>query len=134
MWAEYFPLGQITGIDIAEKRPTLDGRVKFLQGSQEDPVFPKSGCDARGPFDVIIDDGSHVPKHVVASFHVLFPLPAEGGLYVIEDIQTAFWPSFAGSLLHGGDTMKLASVPIPKFACARRCSDANFGIKWTLAI
>jgi hypothetical protein len=48
----------------------------------------------------------------VTSFHVLFPSLAEGGLYIIEDIQTAFWPSFGGSLLHGGDTMKLARTVI----------------------
>jgi hypothetical protein len=112
MWAEYFPRGQITGIDIAEKRLTLDARIKFFQGSQDDPAFLKSVCDARGPFDVIVDDGSHVPKHVVTSFHVLFPSLTEGGLYIIEDIQTAFWPSFGGSLLHGGDTMKLARTII----------------------
>jgi hypothetical protein len=112
MWAEYFPRGQITGIDIAEKRLTHDARIKFFQGSQDDPAFLKSVCDARGPFDVIVDDGSHVPKHVVTSFHILFPSLAEGGLYIIEDIQTAFWPSFGGSLLHGGDTMKLARTVI----------------------
>jgi hypothetical protein len=112
MWAEYFPRGQITGIDIAEKRLALDARIKFFRGSQDDPAFLKSVCDARGPFDVIIDDGSHVPKHVVTSFHVLFPALTEGGLYIIEDVQTAFWPSFGGSLLHGGDTMKLARTVI----------------------
>lgn len=121
MWAEYFPRGQITGIDIAEKRLTLDARIKFFRGSQEDPAFLKSVCDARGPFDVVVDDGSHVPKHVVASFNVLFPLLSEGGLYIIEDIQTAFWPSFGGSLLHGGDTMKLARTVIECLNQAELC-------------
>ena len=107
MWADYFPSGEITGIDIAEKRFKLNPRVKLFQGSQDDPTFLKKVCEERGPFDIIIDDGSHVPKHVVASFHILFPSLIDGGTYVIEDMQTAFWPQFGGSILHGGETVKL---------------------------
>lgn len=112
MWADYFPSGQITGIDIAEKRLTLDPHVKLFQGSQEDAAFLKKVCDERGPFDIVIDDGSHVPKHVVTSFHILFPALANDGIYVIEDVQTAFWPTFGGSSLHGGETLKLARTLI----------------------
>jgi hypothetical protein len=112
MWADYFSLGQITGIDIAEKRLTLDSRITLYQGSQDDPVFLKKVCAERGPFDVIIDDGSHIPKHVVASFNILFPSLIDGGIYLIEDMQTAFWPSFGGSALHGGETVKFARTVI----------------------
>ena len=112
MWTDYFPRGEITGIDIAEKRLKLDPRVKYYQGSQDDPAFLQSICGERGPFDIVIDDGSHVPKHVVASFNLLFPPLADGGLYVIEDVQTAFWPKFGGSILHGGETMRLARTLI----------------------
>ncbi|MGD0025113.1 MAG: hypothetical protein ABSC37_10905 [Xanthobacteraceae bacterium] len=112
MWADYFLSGQITGIDIAEKRLALNPRVKLFRGSQEDPVFLKRVCDERGPFDIMIDDGDHVPKHVVSSFHALFPSLVDGGLYLIEDVQTAFWPHFGGSILHGGDTLKLARTVI----------------------
>jgi tetratricopeptide (TPR) repeat protein len=112
MWADYFTNGQITGIDVAQKQLSLNPRIKVLQGSQVDPRFLKAVCDQRGPFDIIIDDGSHVPKHVVASFQILFPTLADGGLYVIEDVQTAFWPNFGGSSLHGGDMVKLARTAI----------------------
>lgn len=112
MWADYFATGQITGIDIAEKRLALNPRVKIYRGSQDDPIFLKKICDERGPFDIIIDDGSHLPKHVVTSFNLLFPSLVNGGLYVIEDVQTAFWPRFGGSSLHGGDTVKLARTLI----------------------
>lgn len=112
MWADYFPGGHITGIDIAEKRLALNPRIKIFQGSQNDPTFLKKVCDERGPFDIIIDDGSHIPKHVVTSFHLLFPSLVNGGLYVIEDVQTAFWPRFGGSILHGGDTVKFARTLI----------------------
>jgi hypothetical protein len=104
MWAEYFPSGQITGIDIAEKRLTLDPRVRVYRGSQDDSAFLKKVCDERGPFDIVIDDGSHVPKHVVASFHILFPVLEDGGMYLIEDVQTAF---FSDSNIHDTDTVRL---------------------------
>jgi hypothetical protein len=112
MWADYFQSGQVTGIDIGEKRLALNPRVKVFQGSQDDPTFLKKVCDERGPFDIIIDDGSHIPKQVVASFQLLFPSLVDGGTYVIEDMQTAFWPRFGGSILHGGDTVKLARTLI----------------------
>jgi tetratricopeptide (TPR) repeat protein len=112
MWADYFPAGRITGIDILEKRLPPHLRITLFQGSQDDAALLRRVCDECGPFDVIIDDGSHVPKHVVASFQHLFPALADGGLYVIEDIQTAFWPQFGGSILHGGDTVKLARTLI----------------------
>jgi hypothetical protein len=112
MWAEYFADGQITGIDVAEKRLTLDQRVRVYRGSQDDTAFLKKVCDERGPFDIVIDDGSHVPKHVVASFQILFPVLKDGGMYVIEDVQTAFWPNFGGSTLHGGETVRLTRTII----------------------
>ena len=110
MWADYFPHAQITGVDIAEKELSLDPRIKVLRGSQDDAVFLGKVCEEHGPFDIVIDDGSHIPKHVVASFGILFPKLADGGIYAIEDVQTAFWPNFGGSILHGGDTLKLARV------------------------
>jgi tetratricopeptide (TPR) repeat protein len=112
MWADYFPEGQITSIDIVEKRLPPHPRIKLFQGSQDDAALLGRVRDERGPFDIIIDDGSHVPKQVVASFQHLFPTLSDGGTYVIEDMQTAFWPQFGGSFLHGGDTVKLARTAI----------------------
>jgi hypothetical protein len=34
--------------------------------------------------------------HVVASFEALFPHVKLGGLYVVEDLATAYWPSRGG--------------------------------------
>lgn len=109
MWADYFPKGRIVGIDIAEKRLETGDRVTILQGSQTDPDFLAGVVAAHGPFDIIIDDGSHRPQDVRASFDILFPGLADNGLYVIEDIQTAFWPDFGGSSADGADTMSLAT-------------------------
>lgn len=109
MWAEYFPRGRIVGIDVAEKRLQLDPRVVLRRGSQDDAVFLRSLCDELGPFDIVIDDGSHFPEHVVASFNTLFPLLGGEALYVIEDTQTGYWPEFRGSV-DGGGTVRLANA------------------------
>ena len=108
MWADYFPNGRILGIDVCAKTLDLGPRVAVRQGSQDDAAFLSHMSAEHGPFDIVIDDGSHVPAHVIASFTVLFPLLVDGGLYVIEDVQTTFWPQFGGSALDGGGTMHLA--------------------------
>jgi hypothetical protein len=59
-----------------------------------------------GGVDVVLDDGSHIATHQRASFDVLFPLLAEGGLYMIEDVHTAYWPGFEGGLRKRGTAIE----------------------------
>lgn len=99
MWKSYFPRGQITGIDLHDKSKLVEPRIRVFQGSQADAEFLHRVAETAGPFDIVIDDGSHVNEHVLASFEVLFPRLAEGGLYAIEDAQTSYWPG-----KHGGCT------------------------------
>lgn len=96
MWKAYFPKANIYAIDIFDKSAIEEPRVKIFKGSQADPEFLAWAAQKIGKLDVIIDDGSHVNEHVLASFHVLFPLLAENGIYAIEDLQTSYWPSFGG--------------------------------------
>ena len=98
MWRDYFPKARIVGIDIQKKTMDLGPRVTILQGSQVDPEFLASLVADHGPFDIIIDDGSHRNEHIVESFRLLFPGLAPGGIYVAEDVQTSFHPRFGGSL------------------------------------
>jgi hypothetical protein len=107
MWAEYFAKGRIVGIDVFEKTLDLGPRVTVLRGSQDDRAFVEQVIRDHGPFDIVIDDGSHVPAQVVASFGILFPSVADGGFYVIEDVQTTYWPEYGGAP-DGGETMALA--------------------------
>lgn len=97
MWKRYFPKGRIYGIDIHDKSPHNGKRIRTLRGDQTDEAFLRQVICRIGAPDIIIDDGSHVNSHVLKSFEVLFPLLADGGIYVIEDVQTSYWPSFGGS-------------------------------------
>ena len=57
-------------------------------GSQDDSSFLSSIVREFGQFDVILDDGSHRPSHMNASFRHLFDQGlAAGGLYLAEDLQ-----------------------------------------------
>ncbi|HWX32503.1 MAG TPA: hypothetical protein VNZ53_34370 [Steroidobacteraceae bacterium] len=98
MWQEYFQgRAEVVGIDVSPKPATFpeDPRFSFLQGGQDDPVVIAAACDGR-PFDVIIDDASHLGFLTARSFALLFPtLLNPGGVYVIEDICTAFTSSGA---------------------------------------
>lgn len=98
MWRDYFPHAQIVGFDISEKQLDLGPRVTILQGSQIDADFLKRLVEDHGPFDIIIDDGSHHNAHVWRSFQLLMPALTPGGIYIVEDVQTAFFADFGGSL------------------------------------
>jgi hypothetical protein len=98
MWKAYFPSAEIVGIDIGDKKPHDETRIRTFVGSQVDNAFLQRLNGEAGPFDIVIDDGSHENAHVVQTFHALFPLLNDDGIYVVEDTQTAYWPDFGGAL------------------------------------
>ena len=97
MWDEYFPNAQIVGLDIHPKTLSISPRVHTVCGSQSDPAILAKLVQEFGPFDIIIDDGSHRAEDAKASFVYLYPLMTANGLYIIEDIQTSFADSHGGS-------------------------------------
>lgn len=96
MWKHYFPRGLIHGLDLYDKTPLEEPRIRTFVGDQSDRAFLAELAARIGPLDVVVDDGSHVSDHVVASFQALFPLLEDGGTYVVEDLQTAYWPGWNG--------------------------------------
>jgi hypothetical protein len=97
MWKAYFPLASIIGLDIEDKSQFAEERVTIVQGSQADVAFLDELAARFGPFDVVIDDGSHRCAHVVTTFGALFPHVRDGGIYVVEDLQTSYWERYGGS-------------------------------------
>lgn len=91
MWKEFFPRARIVGIDIHAKTGIAEDRITILQGDQGDPAFLDDVARRYGPFEIVIDDGSHVCAHVITSFQRLFGYVTEGGIYAIEDLQTSYW-------------------------------------------
>ncbi len=97
MWAAYFPAGRIVGLDIAPKMLDMPANVVMVHGSQADEALLRRLSEDHGPFDIVIDDGSHQVPHVLGSFRCLYPLLAPDGMYVVEDTQTAFHPDAGGN-------------------------------------
>ncbi|MEU4804600.1 class I SAM-dependent methyltransferase [Actinosynnema sp. NPDC023587] len=97
VWQRYFRRGLVVGLDLYEK--TVRGpRIQTVRGDQGDRAVLADLAERVGPFDVVIDDGSHVNSHVLTSFEALFPHVRDGGLYVIEDFHTTYWPGFGGAV------------------------------------
>ncbi|MBC5841426.1 class I SAM-dependent methyltransferase [Flavobacterium sp. F-380] len=97
MWKTYFPFAKIFALDIFEKSFLEERRIKIFKGSQVDLNFLDEVCSTAGPFDLIIDDGSHINDHVITSFEFLFPKLKAGGIYVVEDTQTSYWEEYGGT-------------------------------------
>jgi len=55
MWREYFPQGQIVGLDILDKSAVADDRISIARGSQTDETLLRELVSAYGPFDIVID-------------------------------------------------------------------------------
>jgi hypothetical protein len=98
MWQKYFgPAARIVGADIdPDAARAVAGRFEVELGDQSDPDFLRAVNEKHGPFDVIIDDGGHTMEQQIVTATTLFPLLAEGGVLVVEDCHTSYWPSFGG--------------------------------------
>jgi glycosyltransferase involved in cell wall biosynthesis/MoaA/NifB/PqqE/SkfB family radical SAM enzyme len=97
-WHEFFERAEIFAVDIDPSCRALEGgRIHVFIGDQTDPVFLRSVVDAAGgSFDIVIDDGGHLVVQQITSFDVLLPYVTPGGIYVIEDLHTSYWPNFGG--------------------------------------
>ncbi|MGW9820658.1 cephalosporin hydroxylase [Methylorubrum extorquens] len=100
MWKRWFgPLTRIVTIDINPVcQQYSDEQVEVRIGDQSDPVFLQSLLDEFGTFDAVLDDGSHHMDHVPATFEFLYPRIAPNGVYMIEDMHTAYWANYGGGL------------------------------------
>lgn len=93
MWKEYFPLAEITAIDILEEcKQYQEERVTIEIGNSNDTEFIDRLNNDYGPFDIVIDDGSHKNEDMAFSLNYLFPLLKAGGVYVVEDMHACYWP------------------------------------------
>ena len=93
IWKALFPGASVVGIDIKLRRwltsePSADG-VVFLEGDQTDVARLEEIAARYGPFDIVIDDGSHVTNHVAGTLRCLLPHVRPGGLYIIEDTHSS---------------------------------------------
>lgn len=98
MWKAFFRSGQIVGIDIEDKRHCAEDRIDIRVCDQTNAEMLTKLSEEYGGFDIIIDDGSHLNEHIIRTFHIMFPLLRDGGIYSVEDIQTSYWTTWGGGI------------------------------------
>ena len=84
LFNEYFDNAQLYGLDCGELwKGRLPDDIKVFQGRQSDVGVLWDIYEEAGTFDIIIDDGSHLVKDIIASFE--FFKDKFNCLYIIED-------------------------------------------------
>lgn len=103
LWAQYFSKAQhLVGCDIDPACGTLffdDPRISVVIGDVNAGETLQNIRSISQCYDVIIDDGSHAPRDVIAAFLNYFPLLSAGGMYVVEDVHCDYLDSHAGGIL-----------------------------------
>lgn len=101
-WKAFFPFARIVACDLVAKPQLAGARVQIRQTDQSSADDLARLAKEDGPFDVIIDDGSHFSAHQIFSFERLFDSLNDGGIYFIEDVQTSYWPEEVGGVQWDG--------------------------------
>lgn len=114
MWKEYFGEGcKIIGVDInpeCEQHKATD--IDIYIGSQDDPQLIETILQDYPHIDIVLDDGSHVMRHMVASFELLYERISPNGVYMVEDTHTCYWPEYEGGLNQPGSFIEFAKQRI----------------------
>lgn len=121
MWRQWLPNARIIGLD--HNPPIHVDGCTVIMGEQDDyRTFDQLA--KYSPFDVIIDDASHLSSKTIASFQLLYPYLAPGGLYVIEDLHASYWPAIYGDqeANPNPDAGQLTAMTL----CKRLADEVNF--------
>ena len=90
LWSAYFVDPKMHAIDVENK--SVPDWVEFCCVDQSSPTMLDAYASNKvAYYDVIIDDGSHVPEHQSLTLDKLWKCLKPGGAYVIEDIETCYW-------------------------------------------
>ncbi|CAH1786575.1 unnamed protein product, partial [Owenia fusiformis] len=101
MWLDYFGPGiQIYGLDINANAKRFEHKsqgVNIIIGDQGNPQFWTKTLKTLPKFDIVIDDGGHTMNQLKVTFdHLYDHVKPDGGIYLVEDLHTAYWPEYGG--------------------------------------
>ena len=108
MWRRFLgPFASIVGIDIRPECKAFEGGTIAVRiGDQGNSSFLAAVNEEFGPFDIVLDDGSHQSKDMVSTFKQLYTKLQRSGVYMVEDMQTCYWPNFGGGYKAPGSFME----------------------------
>ena len=90
-WRDYFPNAEIVGVDVLVNCLQFESdRIRIELADQSNLEHLAQVAARHGPFDLIVEDGSHMWEHQVTTLRALFPFLNNGGHYVVEDLQTNY--------------------------------------------
>ncbi len=110
MWRDYFgQQARITGVDIDSRCASLaeDG-IDVVIGDQENRAFLNDLAAKVGEIDIVIDDGGHTMAQQIATFEELWPRIRDGGIFLVEDLHTSYWPQYGGGYKRPGTFVEYA--------------------------
>ncbi|CAD7944867.1 unnamed protein product [Amoebophrya sp. A120] len=99
MWREYFgPNLHYYGIDVNPACKQIEQKypnTKIFIGDQSDASFLASVqqeiAASGAPLHIVLDDGSHIAWHQIATFETMYPhLHIYNGVYIVEDVTTNY--------------------------------------------
>lgn len=91
LWKSYFLNPRLYVIDIMDGIVHESLEMVFKVDQSNEQEIEKFVTNISHKFDIIVDDGSHIPIHQWQTFVRLFSLLEDGGVYIIEDIETSYW-------------------------------------------
>jgi hypothetical protein len=91
IWNLYFDVPEIHGIDIKSKTSELKNVFLHQVDQSSGLQLEEFSKEKINKFQIIIDDGSHVPSHQAITIKKLWKTLKDGGIYIIEDIETSYW-------------------------------------------
>jgi hypothetical protein len=103
LWRAYLPCAHVSMVEVdAEcvQRTSASASaadVTFVIDQGDEGALRRLARDT-GPYDVIVDDGSHLASHQVGSLRALWPALAPGGAYFLEDLSTSFVDGYIDAL------------------------------------
>jgi hypothetical protein len=137
MWKEYFGEGsRIVGVDINPDCKVHEGEgIEVFIGSQDDPALIDAIFAKYPHVDLVLDDGSHMMRHMIATFELMYDRVQPKGVYMVEDTHTCYWSEYGGGLRREGSFMEFAkqkfdeinavhsrgAVPVTSFTRSTAC-------------
>lgn len=120
-WNEILKPNKLVGVDLLD---TGGGSYfnKYLDSKKSKKIIPYWSTDQGDrskitdiiksnfgdePIDLVFDDASHMYEPSIASFNIIFPYLAEGGLYIIEDWAWGHWKGFESMFPPNSEPTKL---------------------------
>jgi predicted O-methyltransferase YrrM len=87
-----FPDAEIVGVDILPLQhewPTGSGITYITTDQGDRPAIARMLNGLNRRFDLVIDDGSHIPQHQANCLAETVAFLRPGGLYILEDLHTS---------------------------------------------